>query len=310
MAMESVKMGRIPKKVKEKALRNLHRYHERLAQSEQTSIDVLVDDRVSSGGEPDDSGIDNCSVSSVNRESISSLSSFSPSGASNILGYQSVDSNLDVVVIPAGNCAQLDCRDIHSLVSLSLSACERRERSRFLELFSHAEEPVRVVDLIELTVSSTHVDMNELNENLSALRLPSVFHEPHSLTKTFPDVFRPRERRRSDSPIVVDSSTTTGSAQQTMTVSTYISKVNETSLVDYMFNFEVRYSKKVLQIMKYLAPKLSQPFLIYELDFEVTSFFRYLRWKTLNAYLQHTKRLRVLVERMFGIIGLGVRSHV
>jgi len=94
-----------------------------------------------------------------------------------------------------------------------------------------------------------------------------------------------------------------------MTVSKFISNLNENTLIDYMFGYELRYSKNVLQIMKYLASKLCQPFLIYELDFEVTSFFRYLRWKMLNSYLKHTKRLRILVERMFGIINLGVSIY-
>ena len=91
-----------------------------------------------------------------------------------------------------------------------------------------------------------------------------------------------------------------------MTVAKFISSVNENTLVDYMFGYELRYSRNVLQIMKYLASKLRQPFLIYELDFEVTSFFRYIRWKMLNFYLKHTRRLRMLVERMFGLINLGV----
>jgi hypothetical protein len=93
-----------------------------------------------------------------------------------------------------------------------------------------------------------------------------------------------------------------------LTVSKYISHINENTIIDYMFSYEIRYSKNVLQIMKYLVSKLCQPFLIYEMDFEVTSFFRYIRWNMLNFYLKHTKRLRILVERMFGIINLGVSA--
>jgi hypothetical protein len=91
-----------------------------------------------------------------------------------------------------------------------------------------------------------------------------------------------------------------------LTVSKYISDINENTLVEYMFDYNLRYSKNVLQIMKYILPKLSQPFLIYELDFELTSFFRYIRWKMLNFYLKHTTRVRMLIQRMFGIIDLGV----
>lgn len=109
----------------------------------------------------------------------------------------------------------------------------------------------------------------------------------------------------------IDQIATKLTVKNHMTVATYISKINENTVIDYMFNYEIRFAKNVLQIMRYLSQKLSQPFLIYELDFEVTSFFRYLRWKMLNSYLKHTKRLRELIERMFGIINLGVcmRTH-
>lgn len=91
-----------------------------------------------------------------------------------------------------------------------------------------------------------------------------------------------------------------------MTVTRYISKINENILVDFMFSCEMRYANNVLRMMQRLAPKLCQPFLIYELDFQLTSFFRYIRWKMLNFYLTHTLRVRRLIQRMFGIINLGV----
>ncbi len=60
--------------------------------------------------------------------------------------------------------------------------------------------------------------------------------------------------------------------------------------------------------MKYLLPKLCQPFLIYELDFEIMSFFRYIRWKMFDLYLKNTIHVRRLIQRMFGIINLNVKN--
>ena len=82
MAMESVKMGRIPKKVKERALQNYQKYQDR--KSEQTSDDI------------DDPEIDDYSLSSTKRESISSSSS----STSSMTTRQSIDSNQDIIVIP------------------------------------------------------------------------------------------------------------------------------------------------------------------------------------------------------------------
>lgn len=144
------------------------------------------------------------------------------------------------------------------------------------------------IDLIELTISSPAT----LNSNLSLLRLPTVFHSSSSS-----EILNPNS---------VKLTSDTSSDHKMMTVSRYISNLSENTLIDYMFNCELRYSKNVLQIMKYILPKLCQPFLIYELDVELMSFFRYIRWKMLNFYLKHTIRVRMLVQRMFGIINLGV----
>lgn len=134
--------------------------------------------------------------------------------------------------------------------------------------------------------------------DLSSLRLPPVFYESSSVSL---DALGERSSTKSNQENLEHDK-----VNDTMTVSRLISSINENSLISYMFDWELRYSKNVLPIMKYLAGKLRQPFFIYELDFEVTSFFRYIRWKMLNFYMKHTKRIRVLIERMFGIINLGV----
>jgi len=150
--------------------------------------------------------------------------------------------------------------------------------------------------LIELTISSSNSHVDNLNNNLSSLRLPTVFYESSSINLENSIKLEINDEKNLKNNDI-------------MTVSKLISNLNQNTLIDYMFGYELRYSKNVLQIMKYLASKLCQPFLIYELDFEVTSFFRYLRWKMLNFYLKHTKKLRMLVERMFGIINLGVSIY-
>lgn len=165
-------------------------------------------------------------------------------------------------------------------------------------MFNYSEKPFRTVDLIELTISTSNMQVDNLNNNLSSLRLPAIFYESSSI-----------QRENSLKLNTNDEKTLPNNNNNGFTVARYISNINESTLIDYMFSYEIRYSKNVLQIMKYLALKLCQPFLIYELDFEVTSFFRFIRWKMLNFYLKHTKRLRMLIERMFGIITLGVRIY-
>ena len=172
------------------------------------------------------------------------------------------------------------------------------------------EQPFRTVDLIELTISASNDYVDHLNDNLSCLRLPDIFYESKPLSTSSDH----RSRTEFDDSSKLDSnelllpSPPSSLSDDKLTVSKYVSKLSENGVIDYMFGYEIRYSKNVLAMMKYLAPKLSQPFLIHELDFEVTSFFRYIRWKMLNFYLKHTKRIRMLVERMFGIINLGVSA--
>lgn len=90
MAMESVKMGRIPKKVKEKALRNYQKYQERKSQQQQQQIELLDNEEFI------DSETDNSSLSGFIRESTSSSSS----EHSNMNISQSFDSNQETIVIP------------------------------------------------------------------------------------------------------------------------------------------------------------------------------------------------------------------
>ena len=145
-----------------------------------------------------------------------------------------------------------------------------------------------------MTTDNISEPIHQLNNNLSSLSLPTIFHasEPFTTAKPLPEL--------------IDISSPAMTKSDQMTVTRYISKINENILVDFMFSCEMRYANNVLRMMQRLAPKLCQPFLIYELDFQLTSFFRYIRWKMLNFYLTHTLRVRRLIQRMFGIINLGV----
>ena len=177
-----------------------------------------------------------------------------------------------------------------------------------LEMLEENEKTLRTIDLIELTISASNNHVDQLNNNLSTLRLPDIFYE--SNPPSVSSVQRSSVASIESFPPSTSSSLSSTTDEEKLTVSRYVMKLSENVLIDYMFGYEIRYSKNVLAMMKYLAPKLSQPFLIYELDFEVTSFFRYIRWKMLNFYSKHTKRLRMLVERMFGIINLGVSDSL
>ncbi|CAF1042318.1 unnamed protein product [Adineta steineri] len=251
MAMESVKMGRIPKKVKEKALRNYHK------QQRNHQIDQLYFKEESV----------NCKIDNHKLLNVKSDSASSSSDSSSMDLCQSIDSSPDFIILPQ-------------------------------QILNYSEQSIRIADVIELTISSSNLHIDSFNNSLSTLRLPSIFYESCSISDTRPNtLIKSNEKCESIND------------KNIMTVSNYILKINENTLITYMFNYEVRYSKNILQIMKYLSQKLCQPFLIYELDFEVTSFFRYIRWKMLNFYLKHTKILRMHVERMFGIINLGITEY-
>ena len=91
MAMESVKMGRIPKKVKEKALKHYQKYQKHRQQNE----DLYDND--------DDSEIDSFSLPSIKRESVSSSSSSS----SSMNTQQSIDSNHEKIIIPQSKSSKI-----------------------------------------------------------------------------------------------------------------------------------------------------------------------------------------------------------
>lgn len=300
MAIESVKMGRIPKKLKEKALRDYHKQQERTLQGSEEGN--YYPEFLHNNGNIDDDDDDNDTETEIyeldladpsdKRHSVSSFSSFSSSSSSSVAPQLSTDSQHDIIIIPQGT---------SSLRSYWLDFWLRMFPFT-LGILHRSEQPLRTVDLIELTISGSNNYADHLNNNLSALRLPNVFYESFPFKEAAPD-----KPHLLISPLK-DNEQTRKNDNDSITVSNYISDLNQKCVVDYMSGFELRYANNILPMMKYLAPRLSQPFLIYELDFEVSSFFRYLRWKMFNFYLKHTQRIRGWVERMFGIIHLGVST--
>jgi hypothetical protein len=165
--------------------------------------------------------------------------------------------------------------------NVKMGRIPKKIKEKALRKYQKRQEKYSYLEMQDMIISST----DSFSHHLSLLRLPSIFSSSFS-----------------PNSIVFNHNLST-SNENILTVSKYISTIND----DYIFNYELRYSKNVLQIMKYLLPKLCQPFLIYELDFELMSFFRYIRWKMLDFYLKHTKCLRRLIQRMFGIINHDVK---
>ncbi|CAF2851584.1 unnamed protein product [Rotaria sp. Silwood2] len=252
MSMDSVKMGRIPKKIKEKALRYHRNFQEKNTnhEIEDENMEVMI---LSPHSDWNSSNLMTKSISSSStRRSVNDNTQLSNERSPNML----VDS---------------------------------------LEIQQSSKESFRSSDLIELTISLS----NNFKYNLSFLRLPTVLYSL-KLSETWTNSIKLDD----------DLSTHTSLENNKMTVSKYISNINENTLIDYNFNCDVQYSKNILQIMKYLLPKLCQPFLIFEFDFEIMSFFRYIRWKVLQSYLKHTKRVQIHIKRMFELIKHGVNSNI
>ena len=110
MAIESVKMGRIPKKLKEKALRDYHKQQERtLQRSEEENYHPEF---LHNNGNINDDDDDNDTETEIyeldladpsdKRQSVSSFSSLSSSSSSSVPPQLSADSPHDIIIIPQG----------------------------------------------------------------------------------------------------------------------------------------------------------------------------------------------------------------
>ncbi|CAF4078086.1 unnamed protein product [Rotaria magnacalcarata] len=96
MSMESVKMGRIPKKVKEKVLKDYHTQQDKICQYDQQPLDDSQNHALYSNDCFTSFEMDNCNFPPLLGESISSLSSISSSTRSSVSLQQSNDSNQEI----------------------------------------------------------------------------------------------------------------------------------------------------------------------------------------------------------------------
>ena len=174
-----------------------------------------------------------------------------------------------------------------SMDCVKMGRIPKKIKEKALRKHRKRQEKMRNVKVQDMTISST----DALSHHLSLLRLPTIFSSFSSPS--------PESIEYHNDLFISDGNN--------LTVTRYISTISENIIVNYMHNCESRYSKNVLGTMKYFLPRLCQPFLLYELDYELMSFFRYLRWKILNSYLKHTTHLRRLIRRMLGIIDLKVK---
>ncbi|CAF1226885.1 unnamed protein product [Rotaria magnacalcarata] len=280
MSMESVKMGRIPKKVKEKVLKDYHTQQDKICQYDQQPLDDSQNHALYSNDCFTSFEMDNCNFPPLLGESISSLSSISSSTRSSVSLQQSNDSNQEI--------------GIESQTTTSST-----------------EQSFSISDLFDSAISSSNIQTNQIDDKLSSLQLPSVFYESHALADTYPNGRPQNSMNLLNQRIQLNNNTYDDHSLENLQDDDRITmlNLNQNTLTDDKFSCELRYSNQALQTMKYLALKLCQPFLVYELDFEVTTFFRYIRWKMFNFYSNHTKQLQILVEKMFDHINFGISNY-
>ncbi|CAF4950911.1 unnamed protein product [Rotaria sp. Silwood1] len=258
MSMDCVKMGRIPKKVKEKALR----YHKKL---QEKNIYHEIEDE---------------------KKKVMILSPDLDWDLSNPITKLTLSSSSNSISDNRQLCNEKS-------PGMFVDSQELSSNTVCLTLQS-SKESYDSIDLIQLTISLS----NNFHHNLSLLRLPTVLYS-----------LKLSEIWTNSMKFENDLSTDTSLDNNKMTVSKYISNINENILIDYNFNCDMHYSKNILHIIKYLLPKLCQPFLIFEFDFEIMSFFRYIRWKVFKSYLKHTKRVQILIQRMFELTNYGITNY-
>ncbi|CAF3400289.1 unnamed protein product [Rotaria socialis] len=280
MSMESVKMGRIPKKVKEKVLKDYYAQQDKICQYDQQPLDdsqnhaLYYDDCFTSFE------MDNYNFPHLLGDSISSLSSVSSPTTSSVSLQQSNDSNQEI--------------GIESQTTTSST-----------------EQSFSISDLFDSAISSSNIQTNQIDDKLSSLQLPSVFYESHTLADTYSNGRSQNSTNLLHQRIQLNNNTYDDRSLENLQNDDRITmlNLNQNTLTDDTFSCELRYSNQHLQAMKYLALKLCQPFLVFELDFEVTTFFRYIRWKMFNFYSHHTKQLQILIEKMFDHINFGISNY-
>ncbi|CAF1006532.1 unnamed protein product [Rotaria magnacalcarata] len=84
--------------------------------------------------------------------------------------------------------------------------------------------------------------------------------------------------------------------------------LNPSALANYMTNCEERFGNDVIERMKSIVRKISHPTPCTELDYDESSFIRYIRWKMFDLSNTYNGRTRQLIERMNSMIRLGIED--
>jgi len=84
--------------------------------------------------------------------------------------------------------------------------------------------------------------------------------------------------------------------------------LNRSVLTNCTVNCQEQFSDNVIERMKKLMSKISHNIINTELDYEDSSFIRYLRWKMIDLSNIYNERTRQLIERMKTMISLQVNQ--
>ena len=85
--------------------------------------------------------------------------------------------------------------------------------------------------------------------------------------------------------------------------------LNLSALTNFMSNCDEHFANNAIERMKTIVQKISHPTMFKELDYNESSFIRYLRWKMFDLNSKYNGGTRQLIERMNSMIHLGVCYH-
>ena len=86
-----------------------------------------------------------------------------------------------------------------------------------------------------------------------------------------------------------------------------IVRLSQLALTHYLGGCEDRFATNVIDMMKGIVVKIAHPTCATELDYEQSSFIRYLRWRMSDLTNTYNNRTKQLIERMNEMIRHGVR---
>jgi len=87
-----------------------------------------------------------------------------------------------------------------------------------------------------------------------------------------------------------------------------IVRLSRLALTHYLGNCEERFTTNVIDMMKTIVTKIAHPTTASELDYEESSFIRYLRWRMSDLSNTYNNRTKQLIERMNEMIRHGIED--